>query len=152
MSLRIVMQFAHESFFGICCFYERIWLNIINPRVLKLEHGLYMKMLDSFTVCLTVKECDEFTRSFCSIRLWEITSFLRVCNEIVQSFNFTLNYLMHDFIKYILGDIFFGTTTTESKNIVKLLAISQTIHTVYCEDNYFPKGKFKLLKGLFHSV
>ena len=52
---------------------------------------------------------------------------------------------MHDFMEYILGDIFYGTTTTESKNIVKLLAISQTIHTVYCEDNnYFPKGKFKL--------
>ena len=56
-------------------------------------------------------------------------------------------------MEYILGDIFYGTTTTESKNIVKLLAISQTIHTVYCEDNYFPKDrKFKLLKGLFHSV
>ena len=60
---------------------------------------------------------------------------------------------MHDFMEYILGDIFFGTTTTERKNIVKLLAISQTIHTIlYCKDNYFPKGKFKLLKGLFHSV
>ena len=61
------MQFAHESF-GICCFCERIRLSLINPTVLKLEHGFYMKMLDSFTVCLTVKECDEFTRSFCSIR------------------------------------------------------------------------------------
>ena len=62
-------------------------------------------------------------------------------------------YLMHDFMEYILGDIFFGTTTTESKNIVKLLAISQTIHTVYCEDNnYFPKGKFKLLKLRFVSL
>ena len=43
-------------------------------------------------------------------------------------------------------------TTTESKNIVKLLAISQTIHTVSCEDNYFPKGKFKLFNCLFYSV
>ena len=67
------------------------------------------------------------------------TSFLRVCNEIVRSFNVTLNYLMHDYMEYILGDIFFGTATTESKNIVKLLAISQTIHTMYCKDNYFPK-------------
>ena len=35
--------------------------------------------------------------------------------------------------------------TTESKNIVKLLAISQTIHTVTCccEDDYFQKEKFK---------
>ena len=38
-----------------------------------------------------------------------------------------------------------------SKNIVKLLAISQTIHTVCCEDDYFPKEKFKLFNSLFHS-
>ena len=43
-------------------------------------------------------------------------------------------------------------STTDSKNIVKLLAISQTIHTVCCEDGYFPKGKFKLFDSLFHSV
>ena len=43
-------------------------------------------------------------------------------------------------------------STTESKNIVKLLAISQTIHTVCCEDDYFPKGKFELFNSLFHSV
>ena len=34
---------------------------------------------------------------------------------------------------------------TESKNIVKLLTISQPIHIVCCEDDYFPKGKCKLL-------
>ena len=43
-------------------------------------------------------------------------------------------------------------STTESKSIVKLLAISQTIHIVCCEDDFFPKGKFKLFNGLFHSV
>ena len=44
-------------------------------------------------------------------------------------------------------------STTESKNIVKLLAVSQTIHTVCCEDDYFPKGKFKFfLNSLFRSV
>ena len=43
-------------------------------------------------------------------------------------------------------------STTESKNIVKLLAMSQTIHSVCCEDNYFPKEKFKLFNSLFHSV
>ena len=26
------------------------------------------------------------------------------------------------------------------------------IHAVCCEDNYFPKGKFKLFNSLFHSV
>ena len=35
---------------------------------------------------------------------------------------------------------------------MKLLAISQTIHIVCCEDDFFPKGKFKLFNGLFHSV
>ena len=43
-------------------------------------------------------------------------------------------------------------STTESKNIVKLLAMSQISHTVCCEDDYFPKGKFKLFNSLFHSV
>ena len=42
--------------------------------------------------------------------------------------------------------------TTESKNIVRLLAMSQTIHTVCCEDDYFPKRKFKLSNSLFQSV
>ena len=43
-------------------------------------------------------------------------------------------------------------STTENKNIVKLLAVSQTIHTVSCEDDYFPKGKFELFNSLFHSL
>ena len=43
-------------------------------------------------------------------------------------------------------------SSTESKNIVILLAISQTIHTVCCEDDYFPKENFKLFNSLFHSV
>ena len=41
---------------------------------------------------------------------------------------------------------------TESKNIVKLLTISQPIHTICCEDDYFPKGKCKLFNSLFRSV
>ena len=72
----IVTQLTRESF-GICrlrgpCWYvyERIRLNLINPKVLKIERGLhFIKMLDSasFTVS-TVKECNLFTRSFCSMR------------------------------------------------------------------------------------
>ena len=42
--------------------------------------------------------------------------------------------------------------TTASKNIVKPLTISQTIHTVCCEGDYFPRGKFKLFNSLFHLV
>ena len=43
-------------------------------------------------------------------------------------------------------------STTESKNIVKLLAICQTNLTVYCKNDYFPKGKFKSFNSLFDSV
>ena len=65
-------------------------------------------------------------------------------------------------------------STTEDKNIVKLLAIGhyqqwivstikkgqwpvpmvrgKNIHTVCCGDNYFPQGKFNLLNSLFHSM
>ena len=39
----------------------------------------------------------------------------------------------------------FWRSTTESKNIVKLWAISQTFHTMCCEDDYFPKGKLNYL-------
>ena len=28
----------------------------------------------------------------------------------------------------------------------------ENIHAVCCEDNYFPKGKFKLYNTLFHTV
>ena len=37
--------------------YERIRLNLINPRVLKIERGLHVKMLDSapFTVRLSLR-------------------------------------------------------------------------------------------------
>ena len=42
--------------------------------------------------------------------------------------------------------------TTERKNIVKIMAISQTIHTVCWEDNYFSNRKFNLFNSLFHSV
>ena len=38
------------------------------------------------------------------------------------------------------------------QNIVKPFAISQTIHTVCCEDDYFPKGKFKLFNTVFVSL
>ena len=45
-----------------------------------------------------------------------------------------------------------ATIITKCDSIVKLLAISQTIHIVCCEDDFFPKGKFKLFNGLSHSV
>ena len=45
----------------------------------------------------------------------------------------------------------FWHLTTESKHFVKLLAICQTIYNVCFKDDYFPKGKFKLFGGLFHS-
>ena len=32
------------------------------------------------------------------------------------------------------------------------MVLKENIHAVCCEDNYFPKGKFKLYNTLFHSV
>ena len=58
---------------------------------------------------------------------------------------------MHEIMEFLL--LFWSSRTDlESKNIVELLAISQTIHTMCCEDDYFPKGKFRLYNSLFHSV
>ena len=37
--------------------------------------------------------------------------------------------------------------TTDSKNIVKLLVTSQTIHILCCQNDYFVKGKFKLFNN-----
>ena len=37
--------------------------------------------------------------------------------------------------------------TTDSKNIVKLLVTSQTIHILCCENDYFAKRKFKLFNN-----
>ena len=93
---------------------------------------------------------DLFTRSFCSIRFQEIASFPKICNEIMHHWMLPLivsctrswNFAWHPLWR----------STTESKNNVKLLAISQTSHTVCCEEDYFPKGKFKLFNSLFHSV
>ena len=49
--------------------YERIWLNLINPRVLKIGRRLHVKMLDSaLSTVQPWKKCSLFTRSFCSIR------------------------------------------------------------------------------------
>ena len=43
--------------------------------------------------------------------------------------------------------------STTDENIVKLLAISQTIHTVCCDDDYFPKAKIlNYLIVWFHLV
>ena len=38
---------------------ERIRLNLINPKVLKVEHGLHVKMLDSVRNHLLPKKCNE---------------------------------------------------------------------------------------------
>ena len=57
----------------------------------------------------------------------------------------SLIYLMHEIMEFCVT-----SPLGWEQNIVKHLAISQTIHTVCCEDDYFPKGKFKLFNTLFH--
>ena len=69
---------------------------------------------------------------------WNYASF-NVTLKIIscaRSWNFAWHLLWH--------------LTTERKNIIKLLAISRTIHTVCCKDDHFPKGKFKLFKLLLN--
>ena len=57
---------------------------------------------------------------------------------------------MHKIMEFCVTSLAFHNW--EQKNIVKLLAINQTIRTVWCEDDYFPKGKFKFFNSSFHSV
>ena len=77
--------------------YERIRLNLINPRVLKIERGLHVKMLDSapFTVqpwknatCLR----GHFAQK--DLRNHRLSENLQLN---YASFNITLNCLMHEF-------------------------------------------------------
>ena len=82
--------------------YERIRLNLINPRVLKIERGLHVKMLDSGPFySSTVTECNLFTSSFCLIRFSEINHLL---SENMKwnyaSLNVTLSYLMHEIMEF----------------------------------------------------
>ena len=60
----------------------------------------------------------------------------------------SLIYLMHEIMEFCVTCPL--VLDNWEQNIVKPLAISQTIHTVCCEDDYFPKGKFKLFNTLFH--
>ena len=112
-------------------------LNLNNPRVLKTERNLHVKMLDS----------DPFT-----VRRWKNATFYEVIllNKILRS-HFFLEIISctrsWNFRWHLLW-----RPTTERKNIVKLMAISQTIHTVCWEDNYFSNRKFNLFNSLFHSV
>ena len=60
----------------------------------------------------------------------------------------SLIYLMHEIMEFCVTSPL--VLDNWEQNIVKPLAISQTIHTVCCEDDYFPKGKFKLFNTVFH--
>ena len=55
---------------------------------------------------------------------------------------------MHKIIEFCVT----SSLALDNWYIVKLLAISQTIHTVCCEDDYFQKGNFKLFNSMFQSV
>ena len=128
------MKALEFAAFVVCV--KRIRLNLIDPRVLKIERSLHVRMLDSerkqllYEVILLNK-------------IWKITSFPKICNEIMHHSMLPLiisctrswNFAWH----------FFQRSTIESQNIVKLLAMSQTIYTVCCEDDYFPKGKLNFL-------
>ena len=75
------------------------------------------------------------------MRFQEVTSFPKICNEIMHHLMLSL-IVMNEIMEFCVT---FWCSTTESKNIVKLLAISQTNHTVYCEEDYFPNGNLNYL-------
>ena len=60
------------------------------------------------------------------------------------SFNVTLNYLMHEMMEFC------ATSSLALDNWEQKYC--QTIRTLCREEDYFPKGKFKLFNSLFHSV
>ena len=123
---------------------ERIRPNLINPRVLKIERGLHVKMLDSA----------PFTwRNATCWRDYLLKGILRnhFLSENMQwnyaSFNVTLNYLMHEIMEFCVTSSLARDNWEQKINVVKLLAISETIHTVCCEDDYFSKGKSKIFNS-----
>ena len=79
--------------------YERIRLNLINPRVLKIERSLHVEMLDSALLWFDRKKvaaCFE-DLSLSKILRNHFLSENRQRNYV--SFNVTLNYLMHEIME-----------------------------------------------------
>ena len=82
---------------------------------------------------------------------------LRLVYEIILLNKILRNYLLSENMPWIMHHSMLPLiiSCTRSWNFashlfVKLLAISETIYTVCCEEDYFPKGKFKLFDCFFH--
>ena len=99
--------------------YERIWLNLINPRVLKIGRRLHVKMLDSaLSTVQPWKKCSLFTRSFCSWNKILRNHLLSKnnCNEMMHHSMLPLiSLLSHALDHGSLRDIFFGTWQLRAK-------------------------------------
>ena len=52
---------------------------------------------------------------------------------------------MHEIMEFCVTCSLVLDNWEQKINLVKPLAISQTFHTMCCEDNYFPKGKIKII-------
>ena len=108
-------QFASESF-GICrfrgsCTRECHLSSLINPRVLKIERGLHVKML-RWTLPLLRFDRERMQCVYEVILLYKISR-NHLLSENMQwyyrSFNVTLNYLTRSLTRSLnLRDIFFG--------------------------------------------
>ena len=87
--------------------YERIRLNLLNPRVLKIEHGLHVKMLDSAS--FTVGPWKSATCLWGDFVQWILGNLLP--SENMQwnyaSFNVTLNYPMHEIMEFCVTSLGF---------------------------------------------
>ena len=103
--------------------YERIRLNLIIPRVSKIERSLHVKMLDSML----------FNKILRNHLLFEI------CTEIMH--HSMLPLLISCTRSWTFAWHLLWLLTTESKNIVKLLAIQPNHSHRFLRGRLFSKGK-----------
>ena len=119
------MQFAHESF-GICHFCSS-WLNLINPRVLKITVTNAVCAWRGWTLPRLRFECERMQL------VYEIILLNTILRNHLLSENLQWNYGSfngYPYLSHARSQNFawhlLCLLTTEGKNIVKLLAISQT--------------------------
>ena len=117
--------------------YERIRLNLINPKVLKAEHGLHVKILDSVLFTVPPWKNDLLRGHFAQYDFKESPPFKK--------------YAMKLCIIQVPSSL--ALDNWEQKFCQTLGNMPNHSHFfVCCEEDYFPKGKFKSLNSLFHSV
>ena len=116
---------------------ERMRLNLINPGLLKKQNAVCTWRCWTLPLLQFDRERMQLVHEV--ILLNKILR-SHLLSENMQwnyaSFNVTLNYLMHEIMEFCVTSL--ALDNWEQKYF-KLLAISRTIYTVCCEDDYCPK-------------